>query len=364
MSHSHDQQPIRLALLGDRSSVHVPRLQEGLKVRGFIVETYSLEPFEGEGVWIPPVIQHPQQLRYILSTRRLGYHLDAFQPQVTVAVSLANYGLMAWALGVRPLYLMLWGSDLLFSARKTPLHRWVSRKILQHAHRLNVDSLDMFHDLVQTWGISPDRIDWFTWGLSSSWFTPLGEKPAPPPWRVISSRRMDPDMDPLTVVEGVAQAVRQGLNLHLDLVGDGTLRKKVEARVQALGLTDRVTFHGWKEAAEIRQLLDQSHIYVASPWIDSTSVSLLEAMARGVIPVVSDLPANREWLVHGYTGFFFPSGRPDLLAEGLRWAISHAPDEAPLINRQVVERRVNWETHLDHLAGTLRNLLQTLNSER
>jgi glycosyltransferase involved in cell wall biosynthesis len=36
---------------------------------------------------------------------------------------------------------------------------------------------------------------------------------------------------------------------------------------------------------------------------DGTSVSLLEAMAAGCVPVLSDLPANREWVVDGLNGF-------------------------------------------------------------
>ena len=43
-------------------------------------------------------------------------------------------------------------------------------------------------------------------------------------------------------------------------------------------------------------------MYVSIPNTDGTSISLLEAMAYGCLPVVSDLPANREWIENGVNG--------------------------------------------------------------
>ncbi len=38
------------------------------------------------------------------------------------------------------------------------------------------------------------------------------------------------------------------------------------------------------------------------------SVSVLEAMAHGCIPLLSDLPANRELVRHGDNGLILPTG--------------------------------------------------------
>ena len=43
---------------------------------------------------------------------------------------------------------------------------------------------------------------------------------------------------------------------------------------------------------------------------DSVSVSLLEAMAHGCIPLLSDLPANREWVGDGDNGLVIASVAP------------------------------------------------------
>src|SRR6266849_6707153 len=46
----------------------------------------------------------------------------------------------------------------------------------------------------------------------------------------------------------------------------------------------------------LRVVLGRAAAYVSVPSSDGTSVTLLEAMAAGAYPIVSDLPANREWV--------------------------------------------------------------------
>jgi len=62
-------------------------------------------------------------------------------------------------------------------------------------------------------------------------------------------------------------------------------------------------------------------IYVSTSPHDGTSVSLLEAMATGTFPIVTDIPANREWIVTGQNGFLVPIDEERCLAEKIVEAI-------------------------------------------
>jgi len=57
--------------------------------------------------------------------------------------------------------------------------------------------------------------------------------------------------------------------------------------------------------AKLAEYLAASDIYVSTCYVDSTSVSLLEAMACGLAPVVTDIAGNREWILEGQDGFLF-----------------------------------------------------------
>ena len=52
-------------------------------------------------------------------------------------------------------------------------------------------------------------------------------------------------------------------------------------------------------------MLRRSKFYISATKSDGSSLSLLEAMGNGVIPIVSNIPSNREWVVDGVNGKLF-----------------------------------------------------------
>ena len=81
------------------------------------------------------------------------------------------------------------------------------------------------------------------------------------------------------------------------VANDGSLRPVLERQVAAAGLAHRVRFIGRVDAATQAGWYARARWYVSLPKSDSVSVSVLEALAHGCIPLLSDLPANHE-LVH------------------------------------------------------------------
>lgn len=75
-------------------------------------------------------------------------------------------------------------------------------------------------------------------------------------------------------------------------------------------------------------------IWVSIPESDATSISLLEAMACGSIPVVSDLPANREWIQSGVNGIVVEDLDSDFISEALTLNQSNAIE----INKKRIEQ--------------------------
>ena len=69
-----------------------------------------------------------------------------------------------------------------------------------------------------------------------------------------------------------------------------------------LGILEQLIFAGWIGREENTAWYRAAKIFVSYPESDATSVSLLEAMSAGCIPVLSDLPANKEWVTHEKNG--------------------------------------------------------------
>jgi glycosyltransferase involved in cell wall biosynthesis len=96
-------------------------------------------------------------------------------------------------------------------------------------------------------------------------------------------------------------------------------------------------------------------VYVSASLWDGASISLMEAMACGVFPVVSDIPANREWLQDGATAFLFPCGDWRRLAEILLGlpVRSAFVAEAIRLNRQAVVARADRTNNISALMRRL-----------
>jgi glycosyltransferase involved in cell wall biosynthesis len=80
---------------------------------------------------------------------------------------------------------------------------------------------------------------------------------------------------------------------------------------------DRIEFAGWVDKAANAEWYARASVFVSVPESDATSISLLEAMAFGCIPVVSDLPANREWIQNGINGIVADDTDGDFITPAL-----------------------------------------------
>ena len=106
------------------------------------------------------------------------------------------------------------------------------------------------------------------------------------------------------------------------MAGDGILAEALRENAKEMGLAGIVEFTGELDQPDLAGLLRSADIYVSSSRSDSTSVSLLEAMACGAFPVVTSIPGNLEWITDGRNGLTFPPGDPAALATCLQKALA------------------------------------------
>ncbi len=141
------------------------------------------------------------------------------------------------------------------------------------------------------------------------------------PPRLICTRSQEALYRNDTLVAALGALKRDGLDVRTALVGGGSLLSERQAQVRALGLEPNVRLTGQLPPSEVRRALQESDIYVSASSRDGASSSLLEAMACGLFPVVSAIPANRAWVEDGATGILFEPGDTDGLAAAIRRAV-------------------------------------------
>ncbi len=92
------------------------------------------------------------------------------------------------------------------------------------------------------------------------------------------------------LIEAFAAAARRDPALHLLLVGGGELQKSEMARVQRLGLSDRVTFAGVR--GDVPRMLSAMDAFALPSRYEGLAVVLVEAQAAALPIVVSDRVPN------------------------------------------------------------------------
>ncbi len=117
-------------------------------------------------------------------------------------------------------------------------------------------------------------------------------------WRIVHVGSMaQPYKAHDVLIDAVAACRRQGLDLHLALLGDGALRAQFEQQSHRLGLNDHVEFLGHLPPGEmVRQQLDRADLFVLPSRTEGLPRATLEAMARALPCISTSVGGNPELL--------------------------------------------------------------------
>lgn len=239
---------------------------------------------------------------------RLVRWLRGVRPDWVHAHYLTSHGTLAWLAqrcgGVTARIAgSAWGSDILVTPAQNALQRWLIGRVLRACA---VTTSDSAHMAERMRGYGAREVMTFPFGLETL-----------PPWPAgkderlfFANRGLEPVYAPQRVLDTYAAIARVWPDARLVVANDGSLRARLERQAADAGLAARITFTGRLDAAAQAGWYDRARWYLSLPESDSVSVSVLEAMAHGCIPLLSDLPANRELVRSGDNGLIVAPGAP------------------------------------------------------
>jgi glycosyltransferase involved in cell wall biosynthesis len=147
------------------------------------------------------------------------------------------------------------------------------------------------------------------------------------------------------LVKAIPIVLNEHRNVKFIIKGVGPLEDYLRNLAKNLNVYENVRFVGLMPYNEIAKYLVASDIYVSTSFYDSTSVSLLEAMACGLPPVTTDIAGNREWIQNERNGLLYPPQNYKALAEGITKLVEHEDLRKRFgeRNRDIVLERAAWE---------------------
>lgn len=123
---------------------------------------------------------------------------------------------------------------------------------------------------------------------------------------VISTRNFSPIYNLEMLIKSIPLVLSERPDTYFLLLGDGKEKSRLVELCEALNITRNVRFAGHVNNDVLPSFLNASDLYVSTSLSDSSPVSLQESMACELVPVVTDLPANREFITNGTNGWLIP----------------------------------------------------------
>ncbi len=150
------------------------------------------------------------------------------------------------------------------------------------------------------------------------------------------------------LVEALQQvATQHGTRPYLLVVGDGEERGRLEELALARGLAHDVRFLGFRNQSELPAFLALADVFVLPSRHEPWGLIVNEAMAAGCAVIVSsDVGAAPDLVQNGVSGFVYPVGDVNALAEALLRVLA-SPDTARHMGQAGRERIASWDFEAD-----------------
>ena len=334
------------ALAKTSHKVYFLRLEKG----PHIFEDRPLPPEIEQVEWVGG--NHPASLtdglRLLSGLRKV---IKNVQPDLIHAGPIQRSAFLVALTGFRPLVSMSWGYDLLHDVNINSFWRWATRYTLRHSAAM-VGDCDTIRRLAISYGMPNDRIVTFPWGVDIHHFNiKTTEGSDASKISLLSTRSFEPIYGIDVLARAFVIAAKKRPELHLTMLGNGSLMSAIRQIFLVGAVYDRVDFPGQVSYADLPGFYQKANLYLCASHSDGTSISLLEAFACGIPAIVSDIPGNQEWVKPGQNGWLFPDGDSEALASKIIYACEqhHSLIEMGRNARKLAETRADWEMNFPEL---------------
>ena len=236
-----------------------------------------------------------------------------------------------------------------FSTREGLRRRWLTRRSAARAHTVITVSAFSADETIAHLGVPRTKLSVAHGGVST--VAPLERKPGATVLFVGSlfNRRLIPEL-----VAGFARVAAEVPAARLVLVGDNRTHPHVDPRrvAAALGIGDRVDWRAYVTEAELDELYASARVFAFLSTYEGFALTPLEAIARGVPPVLLDTPVAHE-IYEG--GARFVTRSPDSIAHAIVTLLRDDQAHRDLVEAgSVLVRRLTWS----RTAATIRTALE------
>ena len=277
------------------------------------------------------------------------------------AIPTGLIGVWVGALLKKPLIVTIHGSDLRMAVEWQGFLRKIFVHVCKKAIHLNCVSEVQKKEIEQL-GIMSDKISVIPMGIDETFLkigknrkTELNKRP----FIIFSNRNLLPLYNLSLLIRAIPTVLKEEPHTKFIIAGDGQEKETLSREAKNLKVSLFVEFLGRVPHEKMADLLARADIYVSTSLYDGASVSLLEAMGSGAFPIVTDIPANRDWITNGQNGFLVPVDEERYLANRIVDAIRNQPlrEKSRIENLSIVQEKAFWPVIIEKVKEVYSRLL-------
>ena len=289
---------LNILLLSDAKSFHSQRLKTELLKQNCKLTLASLEDGEATDVLLKRKTMF-KFLHYLLSTFEILKICKKLKPDLIYANYATGYGFVAGLVSLFfkvKLVLNIWGSDILIVPQKSFLHKFKAKFALKKSDIIFSDSKYLAEKAVQFY----EKINYevILWGIEKKYLSLYqADKTFSTPFQIIVPRPHEKVYNNLFIVASLQELIKTD-KIIITFSDFGSLATSFKEEARKL-VGDKIKFYKEMPRAEFLEFFASHDIYLSNASSDSSPVSLIEAMALGLVPVCADIKEVREWMADG-----------------------------------------------------------------
>jgi len=156
-------------------------------------------------------------------------------------------------------------------------------------------------------------------GIDPADFRPAAGEDREGPLQVVCVGRLVQVKGQATLIDAAAELERRGVDVEVELIGDGPKRADLEALAAERGVPDRVRFAGSVSQEQIRDRYARADAFCLPSFAEGVPVVLMEAMAMELPVVTTAITGVGELVEDGVSGLLVRPGRVDQLADAFEY---------------------------------------------
>jgi len=226
----------------------------------------------------------------------------------------------------KPVIMKFSGSNLIEAMKGSLLGRLELRLLGWWARRILILNPGMVEEAKGA-GLDPKLLTWMANPVDTDQFRPpSGDerkrlrqelKVAENAPLAIFVGRLGPEKRTPSLIGAMRRVALERPDARLVLVGDGPLRGALEELVRTAGLEQNVILTGRLPVEGVLKWLQAGDIFTLVSELEGLPCSLIEAMAVGLAPVVSEIPAHTQLIEAGKNGLLIEVGSEEAIARAL-----------------------------------------------